>query len=56
MLYTYMHDYGLRYGKVSDVNEDGLRLRVNRSEICCNYNECSSALCIIALRRLSQLK
>ena len=54
MFYTYMHEYGLRYGKASDVNEDGLRLCLNRPEICCNYNECSSVLCILALRQLSQ--
>ena len=54
MFYTYMHEYGLRYNKVSNVNEDGIRLCLNGPEICCNYNECSNALCILALRQWSQ--
>ena len=43
MFYTYMYECGLRYGKVSDVNEDGLRLclKVNVIEL---YLHCSNRL------------
>ena len=49
MFYTCMHECVMRYGKVSDVNEDGQRLCLNRPNICSNYNECTGALCILAL-------
>ena len=53
MFYTYMQGYGLSYAKVSVVKEDGLRLcLISRPEICCNYNECNSALCVFVLCQL----
>ena len=49
VLHLHTYECVMRYGKVSDVNEDGQRLCLNRPKICSNYNECTSALCILAL-------